>query len=260
MKRDASTIKRLSHFEPGALFLALGSRFFFMIDTITIDGPAGSGKSTIGQGLAQALGFLYFDTGVMYRAVTLAALLRNIDTRDEATVSSLAETVHIEVSTPAQDDGRQYTVLLDGDDVTWAIRTEPVDDNVSIVSAFPKVRAAMVAQQRRIAARGRVVMVGRDIGTVVIPDADLKIYLDASVEERARRRTIELKKRGEDITYDEVLAGLRERDRLDSTRATSPLKPADDAVIIDCTSMDIQDTLEYVQRIVDERSVAAARH
>lgn len=229
-----------------------------MIDTITIDGPAGSGKSTIGQGLAKALGFLYFDTGVMYRAVTLAALLRNIDSGDEAGVSALAETVHIEVITPAHNDGRQYTVLLDGDDVTWAIRTEPVDDNVSIVSAFPKVRAAMVAQQRRIAARGRVVMVGRDIGTVVIPDADLKIYLDASVEERARRRTIELQKRGEDITFDEVLASLRERDRLDSTRATSPLRPADDAIIVDCTSMDVQDTLEYVQRIVDERSVAAA--
>lgn len=229
-----------------------------MLDTITIDGPAGSGKSTIGQGLAHALGFLYFDTGVMYRAVTLAALLRNIDSHDEAQVSGLAETVHIEVNTPAHDDGRQYTVLLDGDDVTWAIRTEPVDDNVSIVSAFPRVRAAMVAQQRRIAARGRVVMVGRDIGTVVIPNADLKIYLDASVEERARRRAVELQKRGEEITYDEVLANLRERDRLDSTRAASPLKPADDAIIVDCTNMDVQDTLEYVLKIVDERRVTTA--
>lgn len=173
-------------------------------------------------------------------------------------MSSLAETVHIEVITPAENDGRQYTVLLDGDDVTWAIRSEPVDDNVSIVSAFPRVRAAMVSQQRRIAARGRVVMVGRDIGTVVIPNADLKIYLDASVEERARRRTSELQKRGEDIGYDEVLAGLRERDRLDSTRATSPLKPADDAIIVDCTSMDAQDTLEFVLKIVEERRLAAA--
>lgn len=228
-----------------------------MIDTITIDGPAGSGKSTIGLGLAKALGFLYFDTGVMYRAVTLAALLRNVEPRDEDAVSALAETVHIEVTSPAKNDGRQTTVLLDRDDVTWAIRSEPVDDNVSIVSAFPRVRAAMVAQQRRIAARGRVVMVGRDIGTVVIPDADLKIYLDASVEERARRRSIELQKRGEDISYDEVLANLRERDRLDSTRATSPLKPADDAIIVDCTSMDAQDTLEYVLMIVEQRRVTA---
>ncbi len=228
-----------------------------MIDTITIDGPAGSGKSTIGQGLAKSLGFLYFDTGVMYRAVTLAALQRNIDPRDGEAVSALAEVIHIEVKPPAKDDGRQYTVLLGDDDVTWDIRSEPVDHNVSIVSAYPRVRDAMVAQQRRIAARGRVVMVGRDIGTVVIPDADLKIYLDASVEERARRRALELQRRGEQISYDDVLASLRERDRLDSTRAMSPLKPADDAVIVDCTEMDAQDTLEYVLRIVSQRSAAA---
>lgn len=229
-----------------------------MIDTITIDGPAGSGKSTIGQGLAKALGFLYFDTGVMYRAVTLAALQRNIDPHDEGAVSALAEGIHIEVNPPAKDDGRQYTVLLGDDDVTWDIRSEPVDDNVSIVSAYPRVRDAMVAQQRRIAARGRVVMVGRDIGTVVIPNADLKIYLDASVEERARRRALELHRRSEQISYDDVLASLHERDRLDSTRAMSPLKPANDAVIVDCTEMDAQDTLEYVLRIVSQRSAAAA--
>ena len=221
------------------------------IQTIAIDGPAGSGKSTIGWGLARHLGFLYFDTGVMYRAVTLAALQRALDMRDEAIISTMSEAIRIEVLPPTTDDGRQYTVLLDDDDVTWAIRQPDVDANVSIISAYPRVRSAMVREQRRVAHRGRVVMVGRDIGTVVMPTADLKLYLDASVEERARRRTLELRRRGEAADYPSILTSMQARDYTDTTRATSPLKPAEDALIVDCTNMDAQDTLEYVIKLVD---------
>ncbi|MDY7075370.1 MAG: (d)CMP kinase, partial [Chloroflexota bacterium] len=136
--------------------------------TIAIDGPAASGKSTIGELLARQLGYLYFDTGVMYRAVTWAALARDISIEDEAAVTVLAERLDIDVIPPTVNDGRQYTVLADGVDITWAIRTPEVDVNVSPVSTYSGVRRALVAQQRRVAAEGRVVMVGRDIGTVVL--------------------------------------------------------------------------------------------
>jgi cytidylate kinase len=151
--------------------------------TIAIDGPASAGKSTIGELLARRLDYLYFDTGLMYRAVTWAALARDIPIDDEAAVTALAERLRIDVIPPTVDDGRQCTVLADGVDVTWAVRTPEVDANVSPVSAYPGVRRALVVQQRRVAAAGPVVMVGRDIGTVVLPDADLKLYLDATVEE-----------------------------------------------------------------------------
>jgi cytidylate kinase len=228
------------------------------IQTIAIDGPAGAGKSTIGLGLARHLGFLYFDTGVMYRAVTLAALQRGIATDDEDAVSLLAEAVHIEVLPPHEDDGRQYTVRLDGEDVTWAIRRADVDAAVSVVSAFPRVRQAMVAQQRRVASIGRVVMVGRDIGTVVMPDADLKIYLDATVEARARRRHRELQRRGVPTSYADVLASMRKRDELDTSRSASPLRPADDALIVDSTDMDADETLAHVIALVEAHNLARA--
>ncbi len=218
---------------------------------IAIDGPAASGKSTIGQRLAETLGYLYFDTGVMYRAVTLAALRRGIDPADETMVTQLAHQVHIDVVPPTVEDGRQYTVLLEGEDVTWDIRRPEVDANVSRVSAYPGVRAALVPQQRRIAAGGRVVMVGRDIGTVVLPHADLKIYLDASVEERARRRYRELCERGVSVSYEEVLAALRKRDQVDTQRATAPLRPAADAVVIDTTAMDVEAVLARVLALVE---------
>lgn len=163
--------------------------------TITIDGPVASGKSTIGYLLARHLGYLYLDTGAMYRAVTWVALARGVPVEDEAAVTALAHALRIDVIPPTADDGRQYTVLADGADVTWEIRRPEVDGSVSAVSAYPGVREAMVAQQRRIAAGGRVVMVGRDIGSVVLPDADLKLYLDASPQERARRRWLERRAR-----------------------------------------------------------------
>ncbi|PJF47197.1 MAG: cytidylate kinase [Candidatus Thermofonsia Clade 3 bacterium] len=226
------------------------------IRTIAIDGPAGAGKSTIGLGLAKHLGFLYFDTGVMYRAVTLAALQRQIAPDDEDAVSQLAENVLIEVLPPRVDDGRQYTVRLDGQDVTWAIRRPDVDAAVSVVSAFPRVRQAMVAQQRRIARDGNLVMVGRDIGTVVMPDADLKIYLDASLEARAWRRYRELESRGTPSSYADVLTSMKQRDELDLSRATSPLRPAPDAFIVDCTHMDADETLARVIALVAEQNAA----
>jgi len=218
--------------------------------TIAIDGPAASGKSTIGELLARCLGYLYFDTGVMYRAVTWAALERGIPIEDEAAVTVLAEQLRIDVVPPAVDDGRQYTVLADEMDVTWAIRTPEVDANVSPVSAYPGVRRALVAQQRRVAAGRQVVMVGRDIGTVVLPGADLKLYLDASVEERARRRWREVRARGEEADYEPVLASMRRRDKIDSHREASPLRAADDAVIVDTTDQGIEEVLGEVGRLI----------
>lgn len=219
--------------------------------TIAIDGPAASGKSTIGALLAQRLGYVYFDTGVMYRAVTWAALERGLAIEDEAAMTALAERVQIDVLSPTVSDGRQYTVLCDGRDVTWAIRAPEVDHAVSPVAVYPGVRAAMTAQQRRIGLAGRVVMVGRDIGTVVLPEADLKIYLDASVEERARRRQNECLARGEAVEYADVLAGLRWRDQIDSGRATAPLRAAQDAVVIDSTCLDVPGVMAAVERLVE---------
>ena len=217
---------------------------------IAIDGPAASGKSTIGELLAEQLCYVYFDTGVMYRAVTWAALQRGIDLADEKAVTALAENIHIEVTQPTVADGRQYTVYADGEDITWQIRRPEVDHGVSPVSAYPGVRAALTAQQRRIGQAGRIVMVGRDIGTVVMPDADLKIYLDASVEERARRRYREIRARGEPADYDHILRDMRRRDRIDSERETAPLRPAEDAVIVDTTAMAVPEVLAEVKRWV----------
>jgi cytidylate kinase len=221
-----------------------------MAGIIAIDGPAGSGKSTVAQRLAQRLGYLYFDTGVMYRAVTLACLQRGVSVDEQASVEDLAQVVAIDVRPPSAPDGRQYDVLLNGDDVTWALRSPPVDANVSRVSMYAGVRRAMSARQREIGLRGQVVMVGRDIGTVVLPEADLKIYLDASVEERARRRWREAEGRGEAVgAYDDVLRSMRERDRIDSTRVVAPLKAAPDATIVDSTSMNVDQVVERVWRL-----------
>jgi len=220
---------------------------------IALDGPAASGKSTLGHRLAETLGYLFFDTGIMYRAVTWAALTRDMDLRDETAITQLAETVQIDIRPPSVGDGRSCDVLIGEKDVTWEMRGGDVDANVSVVSAYAGVRKALSEQQRRIGLRGRVVMVGRDIGTVVLPEADLKIYLDASAEERARRRYDELIARGEQAEYEEILRKMIERDRLDSTRAVAPLKPADDAVIISTDELDagqvFQRTLELCRKV-----------
>ena len=218
---------------------------------IAVDGPAASGKSTVGEFLAKSLGYLYFDTGAMYRAVTWACVDRGIATDDEAAVTELAESLSIEITPPTEDDGRQYTVLADGEDATWSIRSPEVNANVSQVSAYAGVRTELVRRQREIASEGGVVMAGRDIGTVVLPDADLKIYLDASVEERARRRWHELRMRGEEADLDKVLESLRRRDEIDTQRELSPLRPADDACVLDTTGLSIKETQTKVEQLVD---------
>jgi cytidylate kinase len=220
---------------------------------IAIDGPAAAGKSTIALCLADELGYLFFDTGVMYRAVTLAALQRDTVVSDEKAVTRIATQVSIDVLPSSVEDGRTSTVLLDNMDVTWEIRSPEVEENVSVVSMYHGVREAMSARQREIGLRGRVVMVGRDIGTVVLPEADLKVFLDASVKERAKRRYLECLSRGEDITFEEILASMNARDSLDSTRELAPLVPAEDAVIIDTTYLSIDEVLSAILDLLDDK-------
>ena len=218
---------------------------------ITIDGPAASGKSTVGQMLAQKLGYLYFDTGVMYRAVALAALDHHFRINDEIGISNLAENIKIEVKKPTLDDGRMYDVLLDNEDVTWKLRQPEVEAAVSPVASYPGVRKAMTEQQRAIGQQGNVVMVGRDIGTVVLPDAGLKIFLEASVEERAQRRHKELLSRGKTEPFEEILNALKERDRIDSTRKHAPLKPAEDAKIVQTDHLDQKEVVAKILEFVN---------
>jgi cytidylate kinase len=216
---------------------------------IAIDGPAASGKSTLGTNLARSLNYLFFDTGVMYRAVTWIVLLRKIDVYDEKAVTELTGEIQIDVRSPSRDDGRACDVLVDGKDITWETRRKDVEDVVSIVSTYAGVRKELAAQQRRIGLRGKIVMVGRDIGTVVLPEADLKIYLDASAEVRARRRYDELVARGVTASYADILENVLTRDQIDSTRAVAPLVAAKDAIIVDSDKMDIDEVFIFVEML-----------
>ncbi|MCD6351612.1 MAG: (d)CMP kinase [Armatimonadetes bacterium] len=216
---------------------------------IAIDGPAGSGKSTLARSLAQALDYLYVDTGAMYRAVAYKALQEGLDPareEDQERVGQLAGEIEFHF---VWEDG-QMRLLVDDEDVSEVIRTPDVERLSSPVSAIPKVREELVAAQKTLGQTGGIVMEGRDIGTVVLPDADVKLFLIASPEERARRRWRQLRERGISRPYETVLSETIERDRRDSSRPISPLKPAEDAVLIDSTDLTQQQVLERALEIV----------
>jgi cytidylate kinase len=212
---------------------------------IAIDGPAGAGKSTIARRLAARLGFTYIDTGAMYRAVALWALRRGVDPEDRHRTEQLAIAAEIDLAA-----GR---ISLNGEDVTEAIRAPEVANGASVVAVNPGVRRAMVAKQREIGERTSVVMEGRDIGTVVFPHADVKIFLDAQPDERVRRRFEEGQARGEALSQSQLAAQMKERDQRDSTRADAPLSQAPDAVYLDSTSLDLDEVEEAILKIVRSR-------
>lgn len=220
---------------------------------IAIDGPSGAGKSTIAKAVAKKLNFSCLDTGAMYRAIAWRAIKDGVDLSDDEALGTIAAEKHIEFGHDAGDP-LPKKVSIDGVDITSDIRTMEIDRAVSPVSSAPSVRKALVAQQQRIGESGNYVVEGRDIGTVVFPDAALKIYLTASDEERAHRRVRQNVDRGVgSIDYQEVLADLQRRDEHDSTRATSPLKPADDAIMLDSTGTYIEDVIDRICDLARER-------
>ncbi|MBA2468213.1 MAG: (d)CMP kinase [Chloroflexia bacterium] len=218
---------------------------------IAIDGPAAAGKSTVARLLADRIGAMLFDTGALYRAVTLAAARAGISPGDGQALAGLTRRLRIEIAPASIDDGRQVDVLLDGEDVTWAIRTADIDARVSEVSAHPAVRDALLDAQRSITGGVKVVMVGRDIGTVVIPQAGAKIYLKASAAERARRRLAELQGRCIEATFEQVLDDLNARDAYDSSRETAPLAAANDAIVVDTDNRPVEEIVNEIQRIAE---------
>lgn len=210
---------------------------------IAIDGPAGAGKSTVAKLVAEKLGYVYVDTGAMYRVVTLQVLMDKKDVNDEANVTQTAKNVNISFKT---DNYGKAIVFLNNIDVSHIIRTPEVSRNVSLVSRMPGVRKRITQLSRKMANENNVIMEGRDIGTQVLPDADMKFFLTASVEERARRRYTEMKERGFNVKYSEIINDIKQRDEIDSTRAVAPLKPALDAEIIDCSKMTVEQVVEFI--------------
>ncbi|MBE3584586.1 (d)CMP kinase [Desulfofundulus thermocisternus] len=211
--------------------------------SIAIDGPAGAGKSTVARELARRLGWLYIDTGAMYRALTLKALRRGLNLKDEKSLEALARESRIEMTT---DPGYATRIYLDGEDVTRAIREPEVSRHVSLVARLPGVREVMVHRQREMAESKNVIMDGRDVGTVVLPDAGLKIFLTASPEARARRRQQDLQAQGHHVPLDLLIREIAERDRLDSSRPVAPLMPAPDAWVIDSSNLSVEQVVEMI--------------
>lgn len=251
---------RWERIAPGIVEEAHQWRLWLVPRVIAIDGPAGSGKSTVGYGVAEILDFLFFDTGAMYRAVTWAAWDIGIDLQDGVKMGRLAEELVLDIKPPRDivRHGRNSVVLVNGQEVTAEIRRPEVDQRVSVVSAHKQVRAALSTKQKYIgdrygmgdAEKAGVVMVGRDIGTVIMPDAALKIFLDASVEERARRRHREMLRQGKDVDFEQIKASILQRDKIDSERAVAPLRVAADAMVIDTSDMSVERVVETILTLV----------
>lgn len=218
--------------------------------SIAIDGPSGAGKSTMAKRLATELSFLYVDTGAIYRTVGLYAFRNGVAPDDAAAVEAFLPV--LEINMTYGDDGLQH-MILNGEDVTAAIRQHEISHYASAVSAIPAVRAFLLEMQRRFARENSVIMDGRDIGTVVLPDADLKIYLTADAEDRAQRRYLELLQRGQEANYDQVLKDIVERDYRDMNRETAPLKRAEDAVLVDTTGVGLEESYQMLLSVIRDR-------
>jgi cytidylate kinase len=225
---------------------------------IAIDGPAAAGKTTVARQLADRIGALLFDTGALYRAVALIALQRGVTAGDAAGLADIARVAAVEIRPPAAQDGRLYDVWLEGRDITWELRRPEIGAIVSEVAEHREVREALLPLQRKIASGAPVVMVGRDIGTVVVPDAGLKVYLDASPEERARRRFREAAARGGTETLAEVARETMHRDEIDRSREAAPLRAAPDAERVFTDNLEVEDVVEIVERLARERHIEFA--
>ena len=226
------------------------------VKIITIDGPAGSGKSTLARELARCLGWIYLDTGALYRAMAVAASRRGLDCADQVAVEKLAGMLNI--TAIPQPEGT--AIMIDGEDVTPYLRHPEVSLGASAISAWPGVRTALLSIQKSLAAKGEVVAEGRDMGTVVFPDAGLKFFIYATPEVRAERRYNELSAKGENVVYDDVLKDIIRRDENDQNRAVSPLKAAADALTIDSTNLDIEAMLKVMVKAFRNRFFAANAH
>ncbi|MCD4685298.1 MAG: (d)CMP kinase [Anaerolineae bacterium] len=220
--------------------------------TIAVDGPAGSGKSSVSFAVAQRIGYLFVDTGAFYRAITLLAHHQQINPSNAEDVIALAQRVRLDMTPDLGDDDRQFTFLADGQDITRQLHTRQMDQYVSIVAANSGVRAAILDTQRQLAARGKVIMAGRDIGSVVLPHADLKIYIDASLDARAERRYKQRLAATGSADLDTVREGLRSRDEIDRSRETAPLLKPEDAVPLDTSNLTLAQSIDAAHQIIKD--------
>ena len=219
--------------------------------SVAIDGPSGAGKSTVSRSVAKSFGFIYVDTGAMYRTIGLAAFRKDLDTKDKPSIIGILPELNIELKYNEQNEQRMY---LNGEDVSADIRLPEISMCASNVSAMPEVRTYLMDMQRQMAKRYDVIMDGRDIGTVILPDAEVKIFLTASAEERAGRRLKELLAKGVDTSFEEVLEDMKKRDAQDAGRETAPLVPADDAVMLDTSNMSFEESVDAVCRLITEKT------